>query len=132
MSPAELLHRFHEELFGSRDLDSVDDFFAPEFVSHSIPPGLPPGVEGVKAFFAMLRDALPDVEVTIDELVVEDDRVAVATTIAGTHRGELLGIAPTGRRVEVAGIDMLRVAGGRIVEHRGLTDTVGLIRQLTD
>lgn len=66
----------------------------------------------------------------VDEVVVEGDRAAVATTIEGTHTGELLGMAPTGRRVSVTGIDLVRVAGGRIVEHRGLTDTVGLLRQL--
>ena len=64
------------------------------------------------------------------EVVAEGDRAAVATTIEGTHEGELLGMAPTGRRVSVTGIDLVRVADGRIVEHRGLTDTVGLLRQL--
>jgi steroid delta-isomerase-like uncharacterized protein len=110
----------------------VDEFFAPDFVSHSIPPGLPPGVEGVKRFFAILRDALPDVEVSIDDLVADGDKVAVATTISGTHEGELMGLPATGRRVAVAGLDLLRIEDGRIVEHRGLTDMVGLMRQLTD
>jgi predicted ester cyclase len=54
----------------------------------------------------------------------------VATTIRGTHTGELLGLPATGRRLEVVGVDMVRVRDGRIVEHRGLTDTVGLMRQL--
>jgi predicted ester cyclase len=71
------------------------------------------------------------VHVTIDELVADGDRAAVATTTTGTHTGELLGVAPTGRRVAVTGIDMVRVEDGRIVEHRGLTDTVGLMRQLS-
>ena len=74
---------------------------------------------------------MPDVQVRIDEIVVEDDRAAVATTIEGTHTGALMGIEPTGRRIAVRGIDMVRVADGRIVEHRGLTDTVGLLRQLS-
>jgi predicted ester cyclase len=86
----------------------------------------------VKQFFTTFRDAFPDVSVEIDELVAEGDRVAVATTFTGTHEGELMGVSPTGRRVSVTGIDMVRVAGGRIVEHRGLTDIVGLMRQLTD
>jgi predicted ester cyclase len=110
----------------------VDRFFSHDFVSHSIPPGLPPGVEGVKAFFSLLRDGLPDIEVSIDELVAEGDKVAVATTISGTHERELMGVPPTGRRVAVMGIDLLRFDDGMIVEHRGLTDTVGLLRQLTD
>jgi steroid delta-isomerase-like uncharacterized protein len=125
-----LVRRLHAELLAARDLSVVDAFFAPDFVSHTNPPELPEGVEGVRRFFAMFRDAMPDVEVTIDELIVDGDRAAVATTIRGTHTGELLGLAATGRRVEVAGVDMVRVRDGRIVEHRGLTDTVGLLRQI--
>jgi steroid delta-isomerase-like uncharacterized protein len=124
------MRRLHAALLDARDPDVVDDFFAPGFVSHNNPPGFPPGVEGVKRFFTMFRDAFPDVEVEIDEMVVEGDRVAAATTFTGTHQGELMGVAPTGRRVSVTGIDIVRVADGKIVEHRGLTDIVGLMRQL--
>jgi predicted ester cyclase len=126
-----LVRRFHAELFAAGDIGAVDEFFSPHFVSHSMPPGLPPGVEGVKRFFTIFREGLPDVEVAIDELLADRDKVAVATTISGTHEGELMGVAPTGRRVAVAGIDLLRIEDGRFVEHRGLTDTVGLLRQLS-
>lgn len=128
---SELVRRLHSALLDSRDPDAADGFFAPGFASHNMPPGFPPGIEGVKRFFATLRDAFPDVDVAIDELVADGDRAAVATTISGTHTGELMGLAPTGRRVSVTGIDMIRVQDGRIVEHRGLTDSVGLMRQLT-
>jgi steroid delta-isomerase-like uncharacterized protein len=128
--PRELVTCLHHELFASGDLATLDRFFAPDVVSHDMPPGFPQGVEGVRRFFQTFRDAFPDVTVRVDEVVVEGDRAAVATTIEGTHTGELLGMAPTGRRVSVTGIDLVRVAGGRIVEHRGLTDTVGLLRQL--
>lgn len=127
---AELIRRLHRALLESRDLATVDEFFADGFVSHNNPPELPPGLAGVKRFFEMFRDAFPDLEVTIDELVVEGDRVAVATTMRGTHRGELMNLPPTGKRVSVTGIDMVRIEDGKIVEHRGLTDTVGLMRQL--
>jgi predicted ester cyclase len=109
---AELVRRLHSELLSARDPDVVDSFFAREFVSHNNPPGFPPGVEGVKRFFSMFRDAFPDVEVEIDEIVAEGDRVAVATTFTGTHQGELMGVAPTGRRVAVTGIDIVRVVDG--------------------
>jgi steroid delta-isomerase-like uncharacterized protein len=128
--PRELVRRFHAELLSARDPAVVDAFFAEEFVSHNNPPGFPPGREGVKRFFEMFRDAFPDVTVAIDDLVAEGDQVAVATTFTGTHEGELMGIAPTGRRVSVTGIDIVRVEDGRIAEHRGLTDVVGLMRQL--
>jgi steroid delta-isomerase-like uncharacterized protein len=130
--PRELVERLHGELLASCDLAALDRFFAPDVVSHNMPPGFPPGIEGVRRFFATFQAAFPDLTVRVDEVVAEDDRAAVATTIEGTHEGELLGIAPTGRRVSVTGIDLVRVARGRIVEHRGLTDTVGLLRQLSE
>ena len=130
MTPAELIAQFHTELLAARDPAVVDAFFGDGFVSHNMPPGFPQGREGVKLFFSTFRDAFPDVTVEIDELVADGDRVAVATTFTGTHTGALMGIEPTGRRVSVTGIDIARVAGGRIVEHRGLTDIAGLMRQL--
>lgn len=131
MSEAEqLVRRLHRALLDSRDVTTVDEFFADDFISHNQPPGLEAGAAGVKQFFAMFRDAFPDAQVSINEVIADGDRVAVATTLTGTHEGEVLGIAPTGRQVSVTGIDLLRVQDGRIVEHRGLTDTVGLMSQL--
>ena len=130
MDARELVERLHAELFASGDLATLDRFFAPDVVSHNMPPGFPAGIEGVRRFFETFRTAFPDVSVRVDEVVAEGDRAAVATTIEGTHDGELLGFAPTGRRVSVTGIDLVLVRDGRIVEHRGLTDTVGLLRQL--
>ncbi len=127
---AELIRRFHTELLAARDPAVVDGFFAEGFVSHDNPPGFPPGRDGVKKFFTMFRDAFPDVTVAIDQIVADGDSAAVATTFTGTHEGELMGMAATGRRVSVTGIDIVRIADGRIVEHRGLTDIVGLMRQL--
>jgi len=131
MEPRELVERLHTELFASGDLATLDRFFAPDVVSHDMPPGFPQGIEGVRLFFSAFREGMPDVEVRIDEIVAEDDRAAVATRIEGTHTGTLMGIEPTGRRISVRGIDMVRVEDGRIVEHHGLTDTVGLMCQLS-
>ena len=127
----ELVERFHTELLAARDPAVVDAFFGEDFVSHNMPPGFPQGREGVKLFFSTFRDGFPDVTVEIDELVADGDRVAVATTFTGTHTGSLMGMEPTGRRVSVTGIDIVRVSDGRIVEHRGLTDIAGLMRQLS-
>ena len=126
----ELVRRLHAELLASRDLDRLGDFFADGFTSHNMPPGLPQGIEGVRAFFQGFLDGLSEIEVAVDDLIADGDRVAVATTTTGVHSGELFGVAPTGRRVSVTGIDMVRV-DGKIVEHRGLTDTVGLLSQIS-
>jgi predicted ester cyclase len=130
MSPAaELVSRMHAELLASRDLDRLGDFFAEGFTSHNMPPGLPQGIDGVRAFFQGFLDGLSEIEVAVDDLIADGDRVAVATTTTGVHSGELFGMPATGRRVSVTGIDMVRV-DGKIVEHRGLTDTVGLLSQI--
>jgi steroid delta-isomerase-like uncharacterized protein len=120
----------HAELLESREPAKVDEFFAPEFVSHNMPTGLPAGVEGVRRFIATFAAALPDLTVTIDVLVAENDLVAVSTTMSGTHRGPLMGIPPSGRRLAVDGTDIVRLKDERIVEHSGLTNTVGLMRQV--
>jgi predicted ester cyclase len=128
---AEVVERLHRALREPDDREAAEALFAPDFVSHNLPPGLPPGVEGVRIWFETLLAAFPDLSVEVDELIAAGDRVAVATTLRGTHTGELMGIAPTGRQVAVTGIDMIRIAEGRIAEHRGLTDTVGLLRQIS-
>jgi steroid delta-isomerase-like uncharacterized protein len=129
--PREVVRRLYEAAFQAPDLTIVDEVFADDFVSHTRPPELPEGPQGVRDFFSVLRDALDDLELSIDEMVAEGEWVAVATTTCGNHTGELLGIPPTGRRVRISGVDMIRVRDGRIVEHRGVTDNVGLLRQLT-
>ena len=125
----ELVERLRERLIATRDPGVVDEFFAPGFVSHNMPPGFPQGPDGVKRFLELF-EPVGDLDVAIDETISEGDRIAVATTTSGVHDVELFGIAPTGRRLSVTGIDLLRIEDGLIVEHRGLTDTVGLMRQL--
>jgi steroid delta-isomerase-like uncharacterized protein len=126
----ELIRRVYVELIDERSIDRVDEFFAPHFVSHNQPPGFPPGVEGVKRFFSIFADALPDLRVTIDVELAEGDLVALRTTTRGTHRGTLLGVPPSDKRLEIDGTDIVRIEEGRIVEHWGLTNTVGLIQQV--
>jgi predicted ester cyclase len=124
-----LVGRLRERLLDTRDPAVVDEFFAPGFVSHNMPPGFPHGPAGVKRFLELFEQ-VGELDVTIDQTISEGDRIAVATTTSGVHDAELFGIAPTGKRLSVTGIDLLRIEDGLIVEHRGLTDTVGLMRQL--
>jgi predicted ester cyclase len=126
---AEVLKSLHRALAAGR-LEEAEALLAPELISHNLPPGLPDGREGARIFYETLLSAFEDLEIAIDELIADGDRAAAATTMRGTHTGELMGIAPSGRRIAVTGIDVVRVADGQIVEHRGLTDTVGLLRQV--
>jgi predicted ester cyclase len=78
----------------------------------------------------MYLAGIPDLRVTIEELVAEGDKVAVRRAYVGTHRGELLGIPPTGKQVRVSGISIFRLAGGKIAEQWELLDRLALMQQL--
>jgi steroid delta-isomerase-like uncharacterized protein len=125
-----LVEQMHADLLQERDPRVVDRYFAPDFVSHNLPPGFPPGSEGVHRFFTTFAQAMGDVRVTIDAIVAEDDLVAVRTTTHGTHTGTLFGIPASGRQLAIDGTDIVRVANDRIVEHWGLTNTVGALEQV--
>ena len=109
----------------------VDELLAPDYVNHSPGiPGQPEGREGVKAVVSMFRSGMPDLEVQIDDMIAEDDKVVVRYTIEGTHEGDLFGVPPTGRRVSIESITIERVSEGKIREHRRITDTLAMMQQL--
>jgi predicted ester cyclase len=119
------------EAFNRNDLDAVDRLFAAGYVDHDPSrAGLPPGPEGVKQAWSMFRTAFPDLRATIEETIAEGDRVAVRGEIHGTHRGELMGIPPTGNKVTVELIDINRIENGELVERWGEADMLGMMRQL--
>jgi len=109
---------------------AADQIVAPEFVDHTNPPELKHGLESHKTIVALFRTSFPDMRWTIEDVVAEGDRVVARTTMRGTHRGEFFGIAPTGREVVYPGIHILRLAGGKVAEHWGSNDDLGLMRQL--
>jgi steroid delta-isomerase-like uncharacterized protein len=126
-----LARQMIEEVFNRGNLSRADDFLAPDFVEREeLPPGVPLGREGVKQLTAMLHSAFPDYKATIDDLIAEGDKVVIRQTWRGTHRGEFMGIPPTGRSVSFQVIDIIRIAEGKFVEHWGLMDSMSLMQQL--
>jgi predicted SnoaL-like aldol condensation-catalyzing enzyme len=125
-----LVRRFVEEAQCRHNLAAVDEYLSPEFVDHSVPPGLPPTREGVKLQFGMFLAALPDLQAIIHDQVADADKVVTRKTLRGTHQGDLLGIPPTGKTVNIEVIDILRVQNGVITDHWNLVDTLSLLRQL--
>ena len=120
-----------EEIFIRGNISQADEFLAPDFVEHEeLPPGMPSGREGVKQLTATIRSAFPDFKATIDDMVAEDDKVVLRMTWRGTHQGEFMGVPPTGRNVSFGVIDIIRIAGGKFVEHWGQMDSMGLMQQL--
>ena len=112
------------------DLDEAYALLAPDIVDHAVPPGYPAGLAGVQRSVADIRTAFPHGQFTIEDLIGEGDRVVARWTVRATHEGPLFGIAATGRRVTVTGIDIARVVDGKAVEHWRIFDQLGMLQQL--
>jgi predicted ester cyclase len=126
-----LVRRLMEEVFNQGNISLVDGSFAPDFVEHEeLPPGIPPGPEAVKQLPTIFRSAFPDFKVTVDDVIAEGDKVVVRSTWSGTHNGDFMGIPPTGQSVSFGVIDIMRIAGGKFVEHWGQMDNMGMMQQL--
>ena len=112
------------------DLDALDEMVDSDVTDHDPAPGQGPGLEGVKQYFSSLHTAFPDVQMNVDYMVAEGDKVVARVSVSGTHQGEFLGINPTGNHVAITGIDVLRIVDGKIVEHWGNFDDLGMLQQL--
>lgn len=103
---------------------------APDVVDHYAPPGLPPGREGWNMNRKQFRTAFPDGHWHEEALVAEGDLVVGRYVLRGTHQGEFFGIPATGKAISVSNIHIMRIADGKIVEHWGHGDDMGMMRQL--
>ena len=118
------------EAINAGDLDALDEVMSPDVVDHDPAPDHPAGTQGFKEFFTTMRTAFPDLHVDVEHLVADDENVAFAYRITGTHQGEFQGIAPTGQRVDARGVQISRFVDGRITERWGSSDEAGIIKQL--
>jgi len=124
-----LARRFFEELCNGRQGAIADEIVAPEYVSHG--PQAPPaeGPEGVRARVAVYQEAL-DGYWDIQEVHSAGDRVVVRWIGRGTHKGELMGLSPTGAQIAVDAITIFRIADGKIAEEWTVWDALGLLQQV--
>jgi steroid delta-isomerase-like uncharacterized protein len=114
-----LVRRIVDEMFNQGRLEVAAEIFAPDFVDrgHQQVADKKDGPEGFAQFVESVRSALPDIDATIQNLVAEGDYVAMWNTATATHRGELFGMPPSGRRIEMKDFHFFRFSGGKIVEH---------------
>jgi len=130
-SPELLARRVIEEGFNRGDLSVADDLASSGMVEHQdFGPDHAPGADGLKAVIASLRRAFSDFHLTIDDVAVSGDTVWLRMTGAGTNDGSFMGHPPTGRPMRVDIFDALRFEDGRIVEHWGIPDRLGVLFQL--
>jgi steroid delta-isomerase-like uncharacterized protein len=126
-----LVNRFTDEAWNGGNLDLIDELFAADYVGHDAPrPDPVQGPEGMKDFLRMYHHAFSDAHITLDDVIIKDDKVVTRWTGRGTHDGDLMGIPPTGKKIEFVGIRIFRVAEGKIAEGWVVWDTFGLMRQL--
>jgi predicted ester cyclase len=119
------------EAITTGDLDRLDAVMAPDIVDHDpYNPHASDGLEGVKRLIGMYREAFPDISYDVLTQVAEGDLVATRWVATGTHRGELMGAAPTGERSIFSGIAIQRFEGGKVVESWSNWDTLGMFLQL--
>lgn len=128
--PKELGARFYDEVVNQQKYELIDELLDENFVEHEEFPGTSQDRDGVGQFFRLFRAAFPDMHCTVDRMIAEGDIVVTQTTTRGTHEGELLGVPPTGNKVEFSAIDIVRVANDKAVEHWGVTDTMALMEQI--
>jgi steroid delta-isomerase-like uncharacterized protein len=119
------------DVFNGADPSELDDVVAADSVDHDLyNPFREEGREGLKKLIAMYRQAFPDLHVSIDDQIAEDDKVVTRWTATGTHQGELMGAPATGKSATTTGIGIDRIDNGQVVEAWGNWDTMALFQQL--
>ncbi len=114
----------------AKDLDAALTLLSPNFVDHTPPAGLPPGIEGVRMFFTMQFAAFPDGRLNVQDTIAEGDKVVCRTNGEGTHQGMFLGMAPTGKHITWSFIEIWRITDGKLAEYWVEADMMGMMQQL--
>ena len=127
----QLITRYFEEVWNQGNLDVLDEIISLDYINHT--PGMPnpiPGPLGLRPIVESMRTAFPDLNYVIENMVVSDTKIAVQTTMYGTHSGDFFGLPPTHKVVKVSQMQIERIVDNKIVEHWRVTDELALLRQL--
>lgn len=126
----QIVLRFNKEFIEEGKEDVLKDIVSDKFINHTIPNNLPNDINGLKQFARILRKGFPDLRVIIHQQVAENDMVTTLKTIEGTHSGEIMGHQPTGRKVKMTVIDMVRIKDGKYIDHWAKNDIIQTIQAL--
>jgi predicted ester cyclase len=124
-----IVRRFKDDVLNGRNVDVLDEIVAEDYLDHAAFPGQEPGRRGVKTRISYILAAL-DPRWTAQDFIAEGDLVVARWSLAGTHRGEFLGLQPTGKEFTLKVIEQYRVKDGRMAEHWNVVDMFGLYQQL--
>jgi steroid delta-isomerase-like uncharacterized protein len=126
-----IVRRLFAELWNTGNLSMADQIFAPTYEHHDpSTPDFGRGPDSEKKRASLYRNAFPDMHLTIEDVIAEGETVMTRWSCQGTHKGDLNGIAPTGKRFTITGVTVARVSGGKIVEGFVNWDALGLMQQL--
>lgn len=125
-----LIRMLSDRFWNKRDATVFDEVFAKDFVDHNPPPGSDGSREGFKQVALALQAAFPDGKTTIEDMVAEGDKVVWRWSQLATHKGPIMGVPATGKRVKIEGITIDRISGGKIVERWSRIDSLGFMQQL--
>ncbi len=127
-----LVRQMVDVVQNQHQLARMAEFFTPDFVNHldHAPDSPLNSIEKAQQVFTQMFAAFPDLQVTIQHQVAEGDLVMTHKQFSGTHQGTFMGVAPTGKQITFAVIDILRVADGKIIEHWAIQDRLGMMQQL--
>lgn len=126
-------NRFHDAV-NSGDVDliskTIDEAVDPDLLFHAPVPNGMTGVQALKQVWVTLLRAFPDLQVAIEDVIAEGDKVVYRNTVTGAHQGEYRGVAPTGKSISYNEIFIFRFTEGRIAEIWGVVDVLAQLRQL--
>jgi predicted ester cyclase len=129
---AQVARRIVEEVWGQGNLNIVEELVAGDFSGqNNLFPGSPRGLEGHRQSVSAFRAAFSELSFAIDQLLAEEDRVALRLSTRGAHTGAFLGISPTNKRVSFGGMLFMRFRNGKAAEAQGIFDLPGLVGQLS-
>jgi len=125
-----IVRKFFEVGPSKGDLTAADALLHPEFSLHTPLPTPGPGIEAMNNVITTCRAAFHDLNVTVDDIMAEEDKVTARFTARGVHKGEFMGLPPTGKAITMTGIEIFRIKDGKIVELWGEANLMGLMQQL--
>ncbi|MEJ2247795.1 MAG: ester cyclase [Acidobacteriota bacterium] len=125
-----LVRRYYEEVGNTGNIDRIEEFISEDYtevfngIKHQV------GIEGAKAHIIGVRQTYPDLHITIERQIAEDEWVVSCITARGTHLGTWLGMKPTGKKVTITGVNVDRVVEGLIVEHGGAANMLEALLEI--
>jgi steroid delta-isomerase-like uncharacterized protein len=126
----ELVRQYLLEVWGNWNYEKEKELVAKDFIDHGAPPNFPSGLEGHHQFLQMCANGFPEVDITVDELISEGDKVGCRWTLTGVHQGEFMGVPASGNEVVVTGTDIHKIENGKLKETWPVVDMLGMMNQM--